>query len=356
MTATGAYNLWDELILREEVRFLRKHYGNVEITIFTYDKNSSLIEDPDVKYATYFPKNFFGNPIWNIWYFIANILRIWRWDVLIVGGWGIIFDNEPGVSFTKLLWQWYFRIKLARIAGTTLLFWWISLEISHVQNKMQLRRLFTAWDFILVRDERSKWLLEALEIPSIEVNDVVFLYEPKKIDTPHTSEKKRIGISVRGGFLGESEQYIPEIYDFLVSSWYEPVFIVFSTAGETEQNDSLFIKKVMSGKTYNTTKTIKQTLDIFPNLYAVIGMRLHAGILSCVHDIPYIPISYGSKTDELVSSLEIEQLSLKPSEMTFELFEKIWHNFIQNYDKEKENMISKHQIFKKDLIKHLETL
>ena len=112
----------------------------------------------------------------------------------------------------------------------------------------------------------------------------------------------------------------------------------------------------MSGKTYNTTKTIKQTLDIFPNLYAVIGMRLHAGILSCVHNIPYIPISYGSKTDELVSSLEIEQLSLKPSDMTFELFEKIWHNFIRNYDKEKENMASKHQIFKKELIKHLETL
>jgi polysaccharide pyruvyl transferase WcaK-like protein len=48
----------------------------------------------------------------------------------------------------------------------------------------------------------------------------------------------------------------------------------------------------MSGRKYNITKNITQTLDVYPFLYAIVGMRLHAGILACVHHIPYIPISY----------------------------------------------------------------
>lgn len=62
MTASGAYNLGDELILQEEVKFLQKHYGNVDITVFTYDKKSLILSDPSVHVATYFPSNLFGNP------------------------------------------------------------------------------------------------------------------------------------------------------------------------------------------------------------------------------------------------------------------------------------------------------
>ena len=61
-----------------------------------------------------------------------------------------------GVSFKKLLWEWFFRIKVARISGTLLLFWGISLEVTQVQNKLALKGLFVAGDFIIVRDARSK--------------------------------------------------------------------------------------------------------------------------------------------------------------------------------------------------------
>lgn len=356
MAATGAYNLGDELIVSEEVRFVRSHYGNsVDITVFTYDRASSMISDPDIQYKSYFPNNIGKNPFWNIWYLIQNILAIWKADVLVIGWGGIIFDNEPGVSFGAVLWQWFMRIKLARIAGTTLLFWWISLEVNQVKNKMQLKKLFTPGDFILVRDARSKWLLDALEIPSIQVQDIVFLYETKKIDILPTA-KKRVWISIRGGFLSDNERYIPEIYDFLITSGYEPVFLVFSTSGEIDQNDSLYIKKIMAGKTYNVTKTIQQTLDVFPWLYAVVGMRFHAGVLSCIHNIPYIPISYGSKTDELVKALEIETLSISPNEISLELFQNMWHTLTENYESEKQKITGKHQEFHNSLKKHLETL
>jgi hypothetical protein len=86
MTATGSYNLGDEIILREELKFLHGHYGEmVDFTIFTHNKKSALFQDDSVGWATYFPNNLFRNPLANIWYLIANIWRIARADIMIIG-------------------------------------------------------------------------------------------------------------------------------------------------------------------------------------------------------------------------------------------------------------------------------
>ncbi len=143
MTATGAYNLGDEIILAEELKFLQNHYGDMaEFTVFSYDKKSALVYDPTVKFVSYFPNNFFGHFFANIGYFFKNVWLIYRADILIIGGGGILFDNEPDVSFDMLLWQWYFRTKIARIGGTTIVYLGISLELKNTKNKMKLSKIF----------------------------------------------------------------------------------------------------------------------------------------------------------------------------------------------------------------------
>ena len=123
MTATGAYNLWDEIILKEELTFLQGHYGDLaSFTIFTYDQKSALFFDPSVKFVSYFPNNFFGKPFANIGYLIKNLWLIYRADILIIWGGGLIFDNEPDVSFNSLMRQWYLRTKVARIWGTAIVY------------------------------------------------------------------------------------------------------------------------------------------------------------------------------------------------------------------------------------------
>jgi polysaccharide pyruvyl transferase WcaK-like protein len=356
MTATGRSNLGDELILREEIRFIRSRYVNIEITVATYNKDTHLIENPDwIKFISYFPNNITKKPLQNIWYFIQNMRAIFASDILIIGGGWIIFDNEHGVSFWVLLQQWFIRIKMARIAGTLILFWWISLEVTNVQNKLALKKLFVPGDFILVRDTRSKWLLEALEIPCVVIDDIVFLYEKPTISAP-TDTQKRVGISVRGWFLEGTDYAIPQIYDFLVEQWYTPIFLVFSTEGDIEQNDSLYVKQIMAWRTYNVTKTIQQTLDIFPLLYATIGMRFHAGVLSCIHESPCMHISYGPKTDELISLLEAEHLTINPSELSLDIFEKMWHNLGKKHEEERTRLREKNIYIKKRLRVWLETI
>lgn len=76
--------------------------------------------------------------------------------------------------------------------------------------------------------------------------------------------------------MGDTEKFLPEIYSFFEVRGYDPVFILHTAAGDESQNDSLFIKRVMAGKTYNITGSIEQTLNIYPTLYAVIGMRFHS--------------------------------------------------------------------------------
>ena len=356
MAAVGSYNLWDELILKLEVQFIQKHYWeNISITVFTYDPASTLIRDSSIIYASYFPNDIRHHFFRNIGYFFHNIWLIARADVLIVGGGGIIFDNEPGVSVWWLFTQWSIRIKTARIFHTILLFWGIGLELTDVTNKMRLKSLFVPGDLLLVRDSQSKWLLDALEIPSIQVHDIVYLYDVPELAKP-ISPVKLVGISIRWGFLGYRDVVIPDMYDHLVAMGYKPIFLVFSTSGDESQNDTAYIRKIMLGRTYNTTKNITQTLDMIPFLYAMIGMRLHAGILACVHEIPYIPISYGPKTDDLISTLGIEHLALIAKSITIEWFDSNWQSLETNYVDEKTNMRNKHISIREQLIKNLRNI
>jgi polysaccharide pyruvyl transferase WcaK-like protein len=357
MAAAGSHNLGDELILQGEVDYIKKQYGeNISITVSTYDRTSTLLTDTEIRYVSYFPNDIRHHFFRNIGYFFYNIWLIARSDVMIVGGGGILFDNEPGVSFGWLLWQWSLRISIARMFHTTILFWGIGLELVEVSSKMKLKKLFKPGDLILVRDTQSKWLLDALEVPSLQIQDIVFLHQPSSPPDIDVIESKRVGISIRWGFLGYNEGIVPLIHDRLVELGYTPVFLMFSTAGTEYQNDALFIQKTMIGKTYNRTQTIEQTLSVYPSLYAVVGMRLHAGILACVHEIPYLPISYGPKTNDLISMLDVEHLALIAREATIEAFDASWQSLTSNYAAEQANMRDKHISIREQLIKNLRNI
>lgn len=93
----------------------------------------------------------------------------------------------------------------------------------------------------------------------------------------------------------------------------------------------------MAGKTYNTTGTIEQTLKVYPTLYAVIGMRFHSIVLAAASAIPYISISYGSKTAELLDLLQTpDEARLLPENCNFDAFKPKWTYLGDTYDRRKE--------------------
>ncbi len=109
----GAQNLWDELILKNEIKLLEKqHWSNSEFTVFTYDKKKPFYIADNVVYREYFPiwirspKNIIRNII-NFFVFLFTIIRT---DLIIIWWGGIIYDNE--VQSTKSpLDSWIFRVR-----------------------------------------------------------------------------------------------------------------------------------------------------------------------------------------------------------------------------------------------------
>lgn len=81
-------------------------------------------------------------------------------DLVIVGGGGIFFDNEPGISFQKNLLEWKIRLFWARIFRKKVLFLGISVEVKQEENQKKLAKIFHKNDKIFPRDERSTKILQ----------------------------------------------------------------------------------------------------------------------------------------------------------------------------------------------------
>jgi polysaccharide pyruvyl transferase WcaK-like protein len=112
----------------------------------------------------------------------------------------------------------------------------------------------------------------------------------------------------------------------------------------------------MQGKKYNITNSIEQTLKLYPTLYAVLGMRLHSGILAVTHGIPLIMVSYGPKTDEFVNLIDNKSYSLPPHELSLESFQKLWQELEKHYSFMKSTVEERRDTIRAELIKKLRTL
>ncbi len=339
LTATGAYNIGDELILSEEVRYIRSRYPEADITIFTYDARSSLVTDMSrLSFVSYFPNHIRTKPLENIGYFFQNISTLLRADMVFIGGGSILFDNEHGISFRRLLLQWFFRICIARIGRAKICFWGIGIDIMKHENRLKISILFSKKDTIFVRDHETYNIIEALELHPTLIPDIVFLHSPP-IFSPETTAKKMVWISLRWWFSSENLACIPAIYDFLLNAGYDPIFLAHSFSGDAEQNDILKIRAVMGQKAYKITKSLKKTLSLYPSLYAVCGMRFHAGVLACVHEVPFIPFFYGTKGRELVKTLWLERLAIDIRHLNLALFQEMWHTLESDYPNFQKQMV-----------------
>jgi len=345
LTATGAYNLGDELILSEEVAYIHKNCPWAKITVFTYDKTSSLIHKTiPVEYVPYFPCAIRKRLFANIGYFLQNIFILLRADMVIIWGGSILFDNEPWVSFKKLFYEWLFRIFLARLGRAKICFWWIGIDVEKRENILMLRNLFQRADRVLPRDNATCNILETFDIHATKVHDIVFSYSPKWLHPL----KKRVGFSIRPWFLPD-ESFILQTYDFLTQEWYEVIFLPHTFSGGEGQNDIKKIRAIMNGKIYKITETMEETIDMYSTLSFCIGMRFHAWVLSCVHEVPFLPIFYWAKGAELIKLLSLEHLSINSKSINFANFQNMWHTFTTSSEIEKERMKQKKQEIQKEL-------
>jgi len=335
----GAQNLWDELILKNEIELLREEFWTETIfRVASYNPTNPLFEIENTQYFEYFPlgikqvKNIFKN-IKNFFKFIAVI--IWSDRVLIGWGW-IIYDSEQQSVWNPLI-QWLFRVRVARFFRKKIYFYAVGIDIKNPENNQKLKKIFkNAWK-ITVRDEKSQQQLQNLWIKSELVDDPVMCDNslPLKKGVPeegeggilwtHSSKTfklsefenydfqwQRVWLALRSWYIGSSwdarveKLLVEELCRFIEKKWGKIIFLPHSLHPSDEQaNDYKFMEQFLTydREIYASLAEVytaynHQMLDV------VITMRLHSIILSYVYGIDQIALSYSQKTHEVIKKLK----------------------------------------------------
>lgn len=328
-------NLWDELILKNEIKLLEKQYWEeTNFIVFTYDKKNPFYKARNVEYKQYFPiwirdyKNIFKNII-NFFIFIFVIIRT---DLIIIW-WGWLFYDNEYQSVKSPLDSWLFRINVFNFFSKKYDFFRIWVNIKNKENNKKIEKIFKKARNIEVRDSYSFWLLNELWIKSEIKKDPVF-YDRKeiitkksiiwKIDSKNFSASKisqidfqelTVWIALRKWYLVEKsatsermeEWKIRETINFILRNWWKVVLLPHSFhESDSKANDFKFLEKfVWSDQNITIKKSMVEVYSTYKNkeIDLCLSMRLHSIILSHVYEIPFIGLSYSKKTDEILDSL-----------------------------------------------------
>ncbi len=360
-------NLWDELILKNEINLIKnslfndldfkkwkkinKHKllkeENFNFRVFTYDKKNLFFKEKNINYIEYFPvwirkiKNIFKN-IKNFFCFIDTVM----WSNLIIIWWGwIIYDNEIQTNKDPLD-QMIFRNKFFRFFRKKVVFYAVWINIKNEENLKKLKKICKKVYKIYVRDFFSYETLKKIWINSEIIPDPVFFDDledfedldfknyPKfennfLIRDVKVSEfnlrdlwninfrNKKVWITFRKWQFSKIQNekmeifIIKEILLFLLKQNATIYFLPHSIhPSDLNSNDLIYYKKIIKETWLVWKAEIVENINEVYKFYkeekldVCLSMRLHSMILSQVYGIPYIAFSYSKKTDELIKNIK----------------------------------------------------
>lgn len=321
----GCHNLWDELILKNEIKVLEEKYWEwVKFKVFTYDINDNFCKKENIEYVEYFPifsRNFrflFRN-LKNLFNFLKITIKS---DLIVVGWWWLFFDNEFSETSSNNLKQWVFRTKVFEFFNKKVFFLWVWLNIKDKANYHNIKKIFSFAAKLTVRDKYSLDLLKELWIKAKLIKDPVFwdnkpkkywkilesfdandysLYKFKNIDF----KWKTVWICLRVWYLNKEEKNTKELIDFILKSWWKVLLLPHSFHQiDTLANDYLFLESFVK-KWVSIAENMKVVYDAYRKnkIDLCISMRYHSMVLSYIYWIDFVAISYTRKTDELIKEL-----------------------------------------------------
>jgi polysaccharide pyruvyl transferase WcaK-like protein len=343
-----AQNLWDELILKNEIKILEDEYWkDTQFIVFSYDYKNPFFKKSNITYREYFPvwiKNI-SNFLKNIYNFFSFLNVVIKSDLIVIGWWGIIYDSE--IQSTKdPLDQWIFRVNIFKFFMKKISFFAIWINIKDKFNLHKVKKIFLDASNITVRDKYSFNLLHELWIASTIVKDPVFSdnlphpltpslvrrgnspknYMIKKVKSTEFNFKdledidlewKKIAIAFRKWYLSDKveklgdkfeEWKINELINYILKKWWEVILLPHSFhKTDSIANDYVFLSKFLRlNEKIRIISSIEDVYSkyIYKEMDLCLAMRLHSIILSQVYEIPFIWVSYSTKTDEVLENIE----------------------------------------------------
>jgi len=330
-----AQNLWDELILKNEIKILEQKFWASNFFVFSYDYKNPFFEAKNIEYKEYFPiwikktKNIFRN-IKNFFIFLKTIIIS---DLIVIWWWWLFFDTEVW-NKKNPLWLWLFRMFFFRLFRKKVYFFRVWLSIRKEESFYKIKKIFSYNNAIIeLRDNYSFKVLQDLWIENIKREyDPVFFDNSsdikkilsKKVIIKKVFDKlklkdlenidfswKKVWIAFRRWYFNKNFELeilmIKEIIEYINSKNPQKIILL---AHSFSKNDILsndfkwmeLIKKWLNN--IEISKSLYETYSFYKErkLDLVLAQRLHSMILSQVYKIPFIWISYSTKTKEFLSS------------------------------------------------------
>lgn len=224
-------------------------------------------------------------------------------DLSIVGG-GTLLDLGFDTRAKSLL--------ALQQRGVPTIFWGTGVLPHTGVIHPQVQRLLENSLFVGVRGPRSISLLNAGGYTSaVQVGDPALLLSTPNTTLGKTSKTVALNIGdARGRMLG-SEQFVVEqaqmLAQTLVARGYEVILFSMWPSDEKYLGKLSFSEKIRLRK-FNPS--VLDLMNFFKNCYCVIGMKLHAIVLSAAACVPFISIAYRDKCIDFADSIGLKRWAI----------------------------------------------
>jgi polysaccharide pyruvyl transferase CsaB len=302
----GGLNLGDEAILEGIVGELRRSVP-VEVTVFTRDPEDT-VRRHDIEHAV--PARELSREEVR-----DEIVGL---DALIIGGGGILFDNEAEVFLREALLAQELNVPVVVYA----------VSVGPLENRNTRERLTECIEraaVVTVRERHSRQFLEHIGVRReiIVTPDPAFLLEPE-LPPPEPLEREDpvkdhplIGLSVREAGVaapdldeGHYHQLLADAADYMVYRYdADLVFIPMERRVLDLQQSHAVISKMAHAERAMVLKrehTAGQLLSMVGQLDFAIGMRLHFLLFAALQRVPFVALSYAGKVAGFLEDLEME--------------------------------------------------
>ncbi|MGI6678086.1 MAG: polysaccharide pyruvyl transferase CsaB [Dehalobacterium sp.] len=294
----GFNNIGDEAVLIAIVQALKKEIPDVEITVLSYDPPRT---EKQLKVKAV-----------NRWRLSQIIGAIKECDLFISGGGSLLQDVTGKKSIlyylgiiTIALWWKKPTMIYAQGIGPVQSSWARKL-VGQVLNKM---------DLISVRDEASRADLSAMGVTRppmyVTVDPVMGLERGEdipimnKIPLLNEDDRRMVGISLRQ-WPGLDLKECAKFADYLAEQGFKVVFLPFHfpedisvcrDAAKLMQQENYLIKDNL---------TPMEMMHVVGKMDLVVGMRLHALIMSGAQGVPFLAIEYDPKVGRYANLMGTE--------------------------------------------------
>jgi hypothetical protein len=140
---------------------------------------------------------------------------------------------------------------------------------------------------------------------------------------------RRIGISLRKGYLNGGIESVRAIVRIIRENGFEPVFVNHSFhPNDPETDDSRFVADVAREEGVALTASLDESFSAYRGLSGMVAMRLHSGLLAFVGGVPCLLLSYSEKTDAFARRTQAPWC-LIAGEFSAETFQKSFAEFAE---------------------------